>query len=76
MKKVILGAAWQVMGFLGAIMILCSAAPHDWDYQGITGILGDILGLDLMLPFLICVALFVAGLALCFKSLHEEHDQR
>ncbi len=72
MKKVILGVAWQVIGFLGAVMILCSAASHDWDYHGITGIIGDILGLDLMIPFLICVALFVAGLVLCFKNFNEE----
>ncbi len=26
-------------------MILCSAAPYDWDYHGITGIIGDILAL-------------------------------
>ncbi|MCM1498399.1 MAG: hypothetical protein NC124_08020 [Clostridium sp.] len=72
MKKMILGIAWQVMGFLGAIIILCSAAPHDWDYHGITGIIGNILGLGLMLPFLVCVVLIVAGLVLCFKCLNEK----
>ena len=44
MKKMILGIAWQLMGFIGAIVILCSAAPHSWDYNGITGILGSLLG--------------------------------
>ena len=49
MKKMILGTVWQLMGFIGAIIIVCSAAPHKWDYNGITGILGSLLGLDLML---------------------------
>ncbi len=72
MKKMLLGIAWQVMGFLGAIIILCSATPYDWDYHGITGIFGNILGLDLMLPFLVCVLFVVAGLVVCLKSLNEK----
>ncbi|MCM1123126.1 MAG: hypothetical protein NC416_11130 [Eubacterium sp.] len=71
MKKMILGIAWQVMGFLGAIIILCFSAPHDWDYHGITGIIGAILGLDLIIPFFICLVLIVAGLVFCFQSLNE-----
>ncbi len=47
MKKMILGIVWQLMGFLGSIIILCSAAPYQLDYNGITGILGSLLGLDL-----------------------------
>ena len=49
MKKLLFGIAWQVAGFLGAIIILCTAAPHDWDYHGITGIVADVLGLELMI---------------------------
>ena len=51
MKKMILGIAWQLMGFIGSIIILCSAAPHQWDYNGITGILGNLLALDLCFTF-------------------------
>ena len=50
MKKMILGIVWQLMGFLGSIIILCSMAPYQWDYNGITGILGSLLGLDLLIP--------------------------
>lgn len=50
MKKMILGIVWQLMGFLGSIIILCSAAPYQLDYNGITGILGSLLGLDLIIP--------------------------
>ena len=53
MKKMILGIVWQLMGFLGSIIILCSAAPYQWDYNGITGILGSLLGLDLIIPLII-----------------------
>ena len=60
MKRMILGIVWQLMGFVGAIIILCSAAPHKWDYNGITGILGSLLGLDLIIPFILYIELFNA----------------
>lgn len=71
MKKWILGLVWQALGFLGAIVILCSAAPHQWDYNGITGIAGSLLGLGLMIPFIACIVLFVAGVVLCCLGMRE-----
>lgn len=72
MKKMVLGIAWQLMGFLGAIMILCSAAPHQWDYNGITGILGNLLALDLILPLIVCIIVFVGGVVFSFKAIEEK----
>lgn len=72
MKKMVLGIAWQLMGFLGAIMILCSAAPHQWDYNGITGILGNLLALDLILPLIVCMMVFICGAVVCFKAIQEK----
>lgn len=72
MKKMILGIAWQLMGFLGSIAILCSVTLHQWDYNGITGVLGSLLGLDLIIPFIVCITLFICGLVVCFKVIGEE----
>ena len=72
MKKMVLGIAWQLMGFLGAIMILCSASPHQWDYNGITGILGNLLALDLILPLIVCMMVFICGAVVCFKAIQEK----
>ena len=72
MKKMMLGIAWQILGFLGAIIILCSAAPHHWNYNGITGIMGSLLGLDLMLPLIVCIVLFIVGGVFCFKGMQEK----
>ena len=68
----ILGIAWQLMGFLGSIAILCSASIHQMNYNGITGILGSLLGLDLIIPFIVCIKLFICGLVVCFKVIGEE----
>lgn len=68
----ILGIAWQLMGFLDSIAILCSASIHQMNYNGITGILGSLLGLDLIIPFIVCITLFICGLVVCFKVIGEE----
>ena len=71
-EKMILGIVWQLMGFLGSIIILCSAAPCQWDYNGITGILGSLLGLDLIIPLIICIIFFICGAVVCFKAIGEK----
>ena len=72
MKKMILGVVWQLMGFLGSIAILCSATLHQCNYNGITGVLGSLLGLELIIPFIICLTLFICGLVVFFKVIEEE----
>lgn len=67
----IFGIVWQILGFLGAIIILCSVAPHTWDYNGITGTAGSLLGLGLMPPFIVCVVLFVVGVVFCCKEMKD-----
>lgn len=68
----ILGVVWQLMGFLGSIAILCLATLHQCNYNGITGVLGSLLGLELIIPFIICLTLFICGLVVCFKVIEEE----
>ena len=68
----ILGVVWQLMGFLGSIAILCSATLHQCNDNGITGVLGSLLGLELIIPFIICLTLFICGLVVCFKVIEEE----
>ena len=68
----ILGVVWQLMGFLGSIAILCAATLHQCNYNGITGVLGSLLGLELIIPFIICLTLFICGLVVCFREIGEE----
>lgn len=76
MKKFILGIVWQVMGFLGAMLLVCTAALEGpWDYNGITGLAGALLGTDLLLPLLVCGALFLLGCGLCYQAFRMEERQ-
>lgn len=72
MKRLILGLSWKIMSFLGMIIILCSAAPHQWDYNGITGIIGSLFGLELMTPFVICIVIFIVGSVFCYRGIQEK----
>ena len=72
MKKMILGIVWQLMGFLCSIIILCSSGPFQWDFKVITGILGSFLGLDLIIPLIICIIFFICGAVVCFKAIGEK----
>lgn len=74
MKKMIFGITWQVIGFFGAIAFLCIAAPHNWNYKGITGLLGALLGMKLMIPLIICVLFFIAGVVLCICDIIKKKD--
>lgn len=45
---------------------------YQWDYNGITGILGSLLGLDLIIPLIICIIFFICGAVVCFKAIGEK----
>ena len=72
MKKLIVGIAWMSLGFLGTILILCFSAMKPWNYNGITGILGSLLGLDLIIPLVCCLLLFALGVFFCIKGMCEK----
>ena len=72
MKKLILGIAWQIMGFLGSIIIFCSAVLHDGNCNGFTDILDNLFGLCLIVPLFICIVLLVIGMVLSFAGMQEK----
>lgn len=67
MKKMILGIVLFVCGFFGAIGLTCASilSPlNPWDYNGIQGFYGFVLGMKLQLPFILCIIIMAVGLAL------------
>ena len=74
MKKMILGIVWQVLGFFGSILLLCAAAQRPWSYNGIEGLLGSLLGTRLIIPFVVCIVLFLAGIVLCLLDRNKKSD--
>ena len=74
MKKMMLGIVWQVLGFIGAIALVCVAVFHPWDYCGIEGLLGSLLGTNLLLPLIVCIVLFALGVIFCFSGMKDKGE--
>lgn len=75
MRTMILGITWQVIGFFGAIALICIAALQNWDYNGITGLLGALFGMELLIPLIVCVLFFIVGIVLCFWNINKNNDR-
>ena len=73
MKKMIQGITWQTLGFFGAIAILCIAGTLNWDYNGITGLAGSLLGTKLIIPLAVCALLFIAGAVMSFSDIKKDN---
>lgn len=66
MKRLIFGALVFLCGMTGILVLLVLAVNNPWDYNGITGILGFLLGSQTLFAFIIFIIMFTGGLAICF----------
>ncbi|NLZ92969.1 MAG: hypothetical protein GX922_02960 [Firmicutes bacterium] len=66
MKRLIFGALVFLCGMAGILVLLVLAVNNPWDYNGITGILGFLLGSQTLFAFIIFIIMFTGGLAICF----------
>ena len=64
MKKYLLGVQFTAVGALFAALILNNAMQQPWDYNGIVGLPGALLGTGTLAPFVIALLLMAAGLVL------------
>lgn len=63
-RKLILGLVLMCMGFLGVILLIGAmvlSPMNPWSWSGITGWYGCLLGMQLQLPFGVCVTVALAG---------------
>lgn len=66
MKKIIFGATLLLCGTIGLISILTLSVQHPWDYNGITGLYGFLLGSQTLWVFLLFCVLFILGIVISF----------
>ncbi len=65
MKKMILGALFFGVGFVGVLALSIVAAFNPWSYNGIGGLRGSLLGTGMMFPFILFFAIGVVGIVIC-----------
>jgi hypothetical protein len=71
MKKFLFGALLSVFGFLITAFCLVYAAMNPWSYNGVTGLIGSLLGTGTLFTFIISLALFIAGLIICWYEAYR-----
>ena len=68
MKKFIFALLLTGIGFAFSLFCYIYAACNPWTYNGIDGLLGSLLGTDLLVPFVISFAVLLAGLFLAWRE--------
>lgn len=65
-KKMVCGVLLTVIGLAFSIFALAYASMHPWDYNGIDGLLGSLLGTQMLMPLILSMTAMLAGLGYCF----------
>ena len=65
-KKMICGVLVTVIGLAFSIFALAYASMNPWDYNGIDGLLGSLLGTQMLTPLILALTMMLAGLGYCF----------
>ena len=52
-KKMVCGVLLTIIGLAFSVLFLILAALNPWDYNGISGLLGSLLGTHTFIPFVI-----------------------
>ncbi|KYG90082.1 hypothetical protein MHH70_09570 [Metasolibacillus sp. FSL H7-0170] len=70
MKKMFFGSTILLCGTIGLISIIVLSVNNPWDYNGITGIYGFLLGSQTLWAFILFCLMFISG---AFISFYEAY---
>jgi len=65
LKRMVFGTILFSGGLIGVVALLVVAAFNPWDYNGITGLRGSLLGTGTMPAFVFFCALVLIGTVIC-----------
>ena len=71
MKKFIFGILVFLLGLVAMILNYIYAMINPWDYNGITGILGSLLGTNTLGTFIISIIVIICGLSICWFEAYK-----
>ena len=75
MKKFILGALMFSWGMVGVITLTIIIALNPWNYNGIDGIKGALLGMGVSVPYIIFWMLTLVGIFLCVIDIYLDNKK-
>ena len=65
-KKMVCGILLTMTGLVFSALCFVNAVLNPWNYNGIDGLLGSLLGTKTLIPFIASLTVMVLGLVLCF----------
>ena len=65
MKRFLFGLLLSVIGLCYSLFCFIRAVQEPWHYRGIDGILGSLMGNELLAPSLVFTLVMLLGLAIC-----------
>lgn len=74
-KKMVCGVLLTVIGLVFSIFALAYASMHPWDYNGIDGLLGSLLGTQMLTPLILSMTAMLAGLGIAFGVRIEKKNK-
>lgn len=73
MKRMYLGSLLFGGGLLGTLIFLVLTAIYPGTYNDIEGIIGSLMCMDLIIPFLTFIGMCILGLIICIIEAYGEH---
>lgn len=70
LKKMFFGGMLFVNGFIGVLIMVCISIYNQWDYNGITGLKGFLLGTQTMQFFILCCLISIIGILICVSEIY------
>jgi hypothetical protein len=65
-KKMLFGVVLLLCGITWMVVLTALSVVHPWDYNGITGLYGFLLGSKTIYVFILATIMSVTGLGICF----------
>lgn len=65
-KKMICGILLTVIGLVFSALCFINGILNPWEYNGISGLLGSLMGIHTLIPFILSLVVMIVGLVICF----------
>lgn len=67
-NKMLFGMLLTLIGLVFSAFSLIYAASNPWIWNDIDGLLGSLLGTNMLIPFIVSFVVMIVGLIICFKE--------
>ena len=71
-SKMVFGSLLTIVGLIWSAVTIIYAAHNPWNWNGIQGLMGSLLGTRMLFLLLIALATMIVGLVICYKEAYHK----